>query len=80
MNQGTCLKGKVGKIKILKLEEQPLVRFTLNTSEESRENCVIRTHSLNFLFHVNEGNSIVVFGKRNGRNQIVVRKYHVNQA
>lgn len=78
MMDHTCLKGQVEKIKIVKLEEMPLVRFTLKTNQEEKENCLIKLHSLNFLYHVTEGESIVIFGKRNKRNQVVVRKYHVN--
>lgn len=74
-----CLKGSVEKIKVLKLEEMPLVRFTLTTENKSRENCLIKAHSLNFLFQVTEGNSIVIYGEKNKRNQFVVKKYHVNQ-
>jgi hypothetical protein len=43
-----CLKGQVDKIKVLKLEEMPLVRFTLVVDEEHKENCLIKHHSLNF--------------------------------
>ncbi|QIK51939.1 hypothetical protein G7058_07830 [Jeotgalibaca porci] len=73
-----CLQGKVEKIKVLKLEEMPLVRFTLTDERETRENCLIKNHSLNFLFQVTEGKSIVIYGKRNNHNQFVVHKYHVN--
>lgn len=79
MNDRTYWKGQVEKIKVVKLEEKPLVRFTLKTDGEAKENCLIKTHSLNFLFHVAEGNSIVIYGQRNQRNQVVVKKYHVNQ-
>lgn len=79
MEATACLKGKVEKIKVLKLEEMPLVRFTLTTDRSEKENCLIKAHSLNFLFHVDEGNSIVIFGQRNRRNQFVVSKYHVNK-
>lgn len=79
MTTGTCLKGQVEKIKIIKLEEKPLVRFTLTTEQAEKENCLIKTHSLNFLYQVAEGNAIVIFGERNQRNQFVVKKYHVNQ-
>ncbi len=72
-----CLQGKVEKIKVLKLEEMPLVRFTLTDESETRENCLIKNHSLNFLFQVTEGKSIVIYGKRNNKNQFVVQKYHV---
>lgn len=79
MTDHTCLKGQVEKIKIVKLEAMPLVRFTLKTNEDSKENCLIKVHSLNFLYHVAEGKNIIIFGNRNKRNQVVVRKYHVNQ-
>lgn len=77
MDGKRCLKGQVEKIKILKLEEMPLVRFTLTVSGE-RENCLIKNHSLNFLFQVTEGKSIIIYGKRNKQNQFVVQKYHIN--
>ncbi|MGP6139049.1 MULTISPECIES: hypothetical protein [unclassified Jeotgalibaca] len=72
------LKGQVEKIKILKLDEMPLVRFTLNGERDTKENCLIKNHSLNFLFHVTEGKTVVIYGKRNKKNQFVVQKYHVN--
>lgn len=77
MKKGLCLKGSVEKIKVVKLEEMPLIRFTLMTPEEVKENCLIKTHSLQFLFQVTEGKSIVVYGEKNKRNQLVVKKYHV---
>lgn len=80
MNDRTCLKGNVEKIKIVKLEETPLVRFTIETDHDERENCLIKTHSLNFLYQVNEGSSIVIYGTRNKRNQFVVKKYHVHSS
>lgn len=78
MELGMCLKGNVEKIKVLKLEEMPLVRFTLKTEGKDKENCLIKIHSLNFLFQVTEGKSIVIYGEKNQRNQFVVKKYHVN--
>ncbi|MDB6354223.1 hypothetical protein PH235_11695 [Trichococcus sp. K1Tr] len=42
-------------------------------------NCLIRAHSLDFLYQVTEGNAIVIYGRKNKRNQVVVQKYHVNQ-
>lgn len=78
MVQSQCLKGNVEKIKIVKLEATPLVRFTLHVDEDGQENCLIRSHSLNFLFHVEEGSSVVIYGQKNERNQFVVKKYHVN--
>ena len=77
MEKGTCLKGSVEKIKVLKLEEDPLIRFTLTVSNESKENCLIKADALNFLYLVTEGKTIVLFGTRNKRNQFVVQKYHV---
>lgn len=79
MENGVCLKGSVEKIKILKLEETPLIRFTLTVDKQEKQNCLIRSHALNFLHQVNEGNAIVIYGRKNTRNQIVVQKYHVNQ-
>lgn len=77
MKKGLSLKGSVEKIKVLKLEEMPLVRFTLTTEEDVKENCLIKVHSLHFLFQVTEGKSIVVYGEKNKRNQLIVKKYHV---
>lgn len=65
-------KGTVSKIKVLKLDESPLVRFSLDDVS-----CLIRAHSLNFLWEVAEGYEIVVGGQFNNRNQFVVRKYCV---
>jgi len=82
MEKGICLKGSVEKIKIVKLEETPLIRFTLtvdNEDKEDKQNCLIRAHSLDFLYQVTEGNAIVIYGRKNKRNQVVVQKYHVNQ-
>lgn len=64
--------GKVSKIKVLKLDESPLVRFSLDDVS-----CLIRAHSLNFLWEVDEGSEIVVGGSYNNRKQLVVRKYCV---
>lgn len=77
MEKGICLKGSVEKIKILKLEENPLIRFTLMVSNESKENCLIKANTLNFLYLVTEGKSIVLFGNKNKPNQFVVQKYHI---
>lgn len=66
------INGKVSKIKVLKLDESPLVRFSLDDVS-----CLIRAHSLNFLWEVDEGSEIVVGGQFNSRNQFVVRKYCV---
>lgn len=65
-------KGKVTKIKILKLDESPLVRFSLDGVS-----CLIRAHSLNFLWEVAEGSEVVVGGQFNSRKQFVVRRYCV---
>lgn len=65
-------KGTVSKIKVLKLDESPLVRFSLDDVS-----CLIRAHSLNFLWEVDEGYEIVVGGSYNSRNQFVVMKYCV---
>ena len=66
------INGKVSKIKVLKLDESPLVRFSLDGIS-----CLIRVHSLNFLWEVDEGSEIVVGGQFNSRKQFVVRKYCV---
>lgn len=63
-------KGTVSKIKVLKLDASPLVRFSLDDVS-----CLIRAHSLNFLWEVDEGSEIVVGGSYNSRNQFVVRRY-----
>ena len=65
-------KGTVSKIKVLKLDESPLVRFSLDDVS-----CLIKIHSLNFMWEVDEGSEIVVGGSYNSRNQFVVRKYCV---
>lgn len=64
------VKGYVSKIRVLKMSKTPLVRFSLDNV-----NCLIATHSLNFLADVDEGMQIVVAGEYNGRKQFVVRKY-----
>lgn len=66
------INGKVSKIKVLKLDESPLVRFSLDDVS-----CLIHAHSLNFLWEVAEGSEIVVGGQFNSRKQFVVRKYCV---
>ncbi|MGJ1030026.1 hypothetical protein [Enterococcus gallinarum] len=66
------LKGVVSKIRLLKMSRTPLVRFSLDNV-----NCLIVTHSLNFLADVDEGMRIVVAGEFNDRNQFVVRNYSV---
>lgn len=80
MEKGICLSGLVEKIKIVKLEENPLIRFTLASDEGTKVNCLIGLHALHFLYQVNEGSAVVVFGQKNSRNQIVVKKYHVKAA
>lgn len=77
MEKGTCLKGSVEKIKVLKLEEEPLIRFTLMVNNECKENCLIKANALDFLYLVTEGKTIVLFGNKNKRNQFVVQKYHI---
>lgn len=66
------IKGTVSKIKILKLSQSPLVRFSLNGI-----NCLITKHSLNFLYQVQEGTDLVVYGYYNSKNQFVVSKFCV---
>lgn len=66
------LKGTVSKIRVLKMAKIPLVRFSLDGV-----NCLIATHSLNFLADVDEGMQIVVAGEYNSRKQFVVKKYSV---
>ena len=66
------INGKVSKIKVLKLDASPLIRFSLDDVS-----CLIKIHSLNFLWEVDEGSEIVVGGSYNSRKQFVVRKYCV---
>lgn len=66
------LKGVVSKIRVLKMSKTPLVRFSLDNV-----NCLIATHSLNFLADVDENMQVVVAGEYNSRKQFVVRKYSV---
>lgn len=65
-------KGTVGKIKVLKLDASPLVRFSLDDVS-----CLIRAHSLNFMWEVDEGSEVVVCGDFNSGKQFVVKKYCV---
>lgn len=65
-------KGVVSHIKILKSSERPLVFFKLDDT-----NCLIASHSLNFLADAAEGTKIAVAGEYNSRKQFVVRKYAV---
>jgi len=66
------LKGKVTKIKVIKLSAHPLVHFKTNNVS-----CLIASHSLNFLYEVREGNSVVIAGNYNNKNQFVVKRYCV---
>lgn len=66
------LKGTVAKLKIVQFSQQPLVYFQLADT-----NCLIAAHSLNFLADVENGMKIVVLGKRNTREQLIVAKYAV---
>ncbi|WP_449260571.1 hypothetical protein [Enterococcus casseliflavus] len=66
------MKGYVSKIRVLKMSKTPLVRFSLNNV-----NCLIATHSLNFLADVDEDMQVVIAGEYNDRKQFVVKKYSV---
>ncbi len=66
------INGKVSKIKVLKLDESPLVRFSLDGVS-----CLIKIHSLNFMWEVDEGSEVVVCGEYNARGQFVVKRYCV---
>ena len=66
------IKGTVSKIKVLKLSESPLVRFSIDGVS-----CLIARHSLNFFYQVEEDSELVVCGEYNGRNQFVVSKFCV---
>ncbi|AUJ85499.1 hypothetical protein ACLI5Y_00670 [Enterococcus innesii] len=66
------MKDYVSKMRVLKMSKIPLVRFSLD-----RVNCLIASHSLNFLADVHEGMQILVAGEYNSRKQFVVRKYSV---
>lgn len=54
------------------MSKTPLVRFSLDGM-----NCLIATHSLNFLADVDENMQVVVAGEFNDRKQFVVKKYSV---
>ena len=54
------------------MSKTPLVRFSLNNV-----NCLIATHSLNFLADVDENMQVVVAGEYTNRKQFVVKKYSV---
>lgn len=66
------LKGSAAKIKVLNLSEHPLVRFNCD-----HVNCLIVSHSLDFLFEVNEGDELVLGGYYNRKKQFVVKKFCV---
>lgn len=66
------LKGKVSKIRLLKMSDHPLVFFKLDDI-----NCLISTHSLSFLADVADGTQIVIAGNYNKQNQFVCRRYSV---
>lgn len=66
------LNGTVRHVKILKSGERPLVFFKLNDT-----NCLIASHSLNFLADVTVNSTISIAGHYNARKQFVVRKYSV---
>ncbi|MEG0078228.1 hypothetical protein [Enterococcus sp.] len=66
------LNGTVKHVKILKSSERPLVFFKLDDT-----NCLIASHSLNFLADVAEYTKVAIVGKYNSRKQFVVRKYTV---
>ncbi|GBD65609.1 hypothetical protein TEHN7128_1075 [Tetragenococcus halophilus subsp. halophilus] len=66
------IKGKVTKIKVIKLSTRPLIHFKVNNIS-----CLIASHSLNFLYEVREDNNIVITGNYNNKNQFVVKKYCV---
>ncbi len=66
------IKGTVSKIKVLKLSESPLVRFSVDGVS-----CLIGKHNLKFLDQVEEDTELVVCGEYNGRKQFVVRKFCV---
>lgn len=71
------LQGYVSKIRILKhLNNRPLIRFTLE-SQGQKINCLIASHSLNFLADVGEDMRLSVYGQFNQRKQFVVKKYTV---
>lgn len=66
------LKGTVSKLKIIQFSQQPLVYFRLENTH-----CLIAAHSLNFLADVENGMKILVLGKRNAREQLIIAKYAV---
>lgn len=66
------LKGSVSKIKVLKLSQSPLIRFSLG-----EVSCLIAKHSLNFLYQVHDDCQLVVCGSYNSRKQFIVSKFCV---
>ena len=73
----TNIIGQVSKIRMIKFDKQPLLRFTLTTEQSQMVNCLIAKHSLNFLADVKEGMRIVICGDFNKRGQFVVKQYSV---
>lgn len=71
------LTGTVSKIRMIKFDEQPLIRFTLTVGQAQTVNCLIAKHSLNFLADVDEGMRITLYGEPNQRKQFVAKKYRV---
>lgn len=68
------LKGTVSKIKILKLSQSPLVRFSIDGVS-----CLIAAHSLIFLYEVEENSNLVIAGYYNSRNQFIVSRFCIVQ-
>lgn len=66
------LKGTVSKLKIIQYSQHPLVYFRL-----AETNCLIASHSLNFLADVEDGMKLIITGTRNKRGQLIVAKYAV---
>ena len=66
------LNGIASSVKIIKYSERPLVYFKLNDV-----NCLIASHSLNFLADVDDGMRVVIGGYFNKRNQFIVQRYSV---
>lgn len=66
------IKGTVSKIKVVKLSESPLIRFSIGDVS-----CLIAKHSLNFLYDVQDGFEVVIGGRYNRRNQFVVKRFCV---
>lgn len=66
------IKGKVNKIKVLKLTPSPLVRFSVDGVS-----CLISKQSLDFMYKVYDDMDITVAGVFNDRNQFVVSRFCV---